>query len=165
MIPPYNACVDPCYLHWSVPAFFFFLMLRRPPRPTLFPYTTLFRSANARDVAHGVIVQRHLSAGTPHIHNGRLAGDNDSFFYGADTHFRVAGDDARTADEEPVALQGSESGQRKSNHVRPRPQILDAVLTTAVGHGRAYFLDEHGTGRLDSYSRQNARGRVPHDAC
>src|SRR2546429_4260238 len=27
--------------------FFFFLMIRRPPRSTLFPYTTLFRSANA----------------------------------------------------------------------------------------------------------------------
>src|SRR2546422_4999267 len=25
-------------------AFFFFLMIRRPPRSTLFPYTTLFRS-------------------------------------------------------------------------------------------------------------------------
>src|SRR6185503_21121024 len=25
--------------------FFFFLMIRRPPRSTLFPYTTLFRSA------------------------------------------------------------------------------------------------------------------------
>src|SRR6266852_3622976 len=28
---------------------FFFLMIRRPPRSTLFPYTTLFRSAGARD--------------------------------------------------------------------------------------------------------------------
>src|SRR5260370_22118907 len=27
--------------------FFFFLMIRRPPRSTLFPYTTLFRSKNA----------------------------------------------------------------------------------------------------------------------
>src|SRR2546429_4646324 len=26
--------------------FFFFLMIRRPPRSTLFPYTTLFRSLN-----------------------------------------------------------------------------------------------------------------------
>src|SRR5260370_23039667 len=26
--------------------FFFFLMIRRPPRSTLFPYTTLFRSSN-----------------------------------------------------------------------------------------------------------------------
>src|SRR5258708_11714386 len=28
--------------------FFFFLMIRRPPRSTLFPYTTLFRSAMPR---------------------------------------------------------------------------------------------------------------------
>src|SRR3712207_7785367 len=29
-------------------SFFFFLMIRRPPRSTLFPYTTLFRSLQAR---------------------------------------------------------------------------------------------------------------------
>src|SRR5471032_3467711 len=29
--------------------FFFFLMIRRPPRSTLFPYTTLFRSIRRRD--------------------------------------------------------------------------------------------------------------------
>src|SRR3989442_13492624 len=28
----------------SMNVFFFFLMIRRPPRSTLFPYTTLFRS-------------------------------------------------------------------------------------------------------------------------
>src|SRR6266478_6666055 len=28
--------------------FFFFLMIRRPPRSTLFPYTTLFRSSAGR---------------------------------------------------------------------------------------------------------------------
>src|SRR5260221_920360 len=28
--------------------FFFFLMIRRPPRSTLFPYTTLFRSPGGR---------------------------------------------------------------------------------------------------------------------
>src|SRR5256885_11998483 len=30
--------------------FFFFLMIRRPPRSTLFPYTTLFRSREQHDV-------------------------------------------------------------------------------------------------------------------
>src|SRR3954469_1243742 len=30
------------------PWFFFFLMIRRPPRSTLFPYTTLFRSCGGR---------------------------------------------------------------------------------------------------------------------
>src|SRR2546430_12997586 len=29
-------------------SFFFFLMIRRPPRSTLFPYTTLFRSQQQR---------------------------------------------------------------------------------------------------------------------
>src|SRR5256885_12064447 len=32
---------------------FFFLMIRRPPRSTLFPYTTLFRSLDVRDGALG----------------------------------------------------------------------------------------------------------------
>src|SRR5256885_8946411 len=31
---------------------FFFLMIRRPPRSTLFPYTTLFRSGAADQVVH-----------------------------------------------------------------------------------------------------------------
>src|SRR2546426_7632734 len=31
----------------TLPFFFFFLMIRRPPRSTLFPYTTLFRSTVA----------------------------------------------------------------------------------------------------------------------
>src|SRR5260370_32520857 len=30
---------------WTLISFFFFLMIRRPPRSTLFPYTTLFRSS------------------------------------------------------------------------------------------------------------------------
>src|SRR3712207_8711281 len=30
--------------HACITSFFFFLMIRRPPRSTLFPYTTLFRS-------------------------------------------------------------------------------------------------------------------------
>src|SRR2546422_7005811 len=34
--------------------FFFFLMIRRPPRSTLFPYTTLFRSEAVDDRGHGV---------------------------------------------------------------------------------------------------------------
>src|SRR3954465_3834231 len=36
--------------------FFFFLMIRRPPRSTLFPYTTLFRSRNCTGGAIGLWV-------------------------------------------------------------------------------------------------------------
>src|SRR2546425_11633263 len=41
-----------CYVHdWyhTQSPFFFFLMIRRPPRSTLFPYTTLFRSRGATE--------------------------------------------------------------------------------------------------------------------
>src|SRR2546422_2269484 len=34
---------------WQCRDFFFFLMIRRPPRSTLFPYTTLFRSVQTSD--------------------------------------------------------------------------------------------------------------------
>src|SRR2546426_10945193 len=37
---------------------FFFLMIRRPPRSTLFPYTTLFRSIDDIRVAEQIIKKR-----------------------------------------------------------------------------------------------------------
>src|SRR2546422_10878858 len=40
-------CVHPALL-------FFFLMIRRPPRSTLFPYTTLFRSLLDRRIARAL---------------------------------------------------------------------------------------------------------------
>src|SRR5260221_2068498 len=39
----------------ALSVFFFFLMIRRPPRSTLFPYTTLFRSLHVIAQAGGVI--------------------------------------------------------------------------------------------------------------
>src|ERR1017187_10861740 len=39
--------------------FFFFLMIRRPPRSTLFPYTTLFRSAqHPRSICSALLGRR-----------------------------------------------------------------------------------------------------------
>src|SRR6266540_7093292 len=45
--------------------FFFFLLIRRPPRSTLFPYTTLFRSRRAAGApgAAGWRGPRHAAAG------------------------------------------------------------------------------------------------------
>src|SRR5256885_9684747 len=52
---------------------FFFLMIRRPPRSTLFPYTTLFRSATAtrsrrRDMALAERAETPQSCGD-HVSN------------------------------------------------------------------------------------------------
>src|SRR2546427_8643611 len=41
--------------------FFFFLMIRRPPRSTLFPYTTLFRSLVHREAVDGVALTQALA--------------------------------------------------------------------------------------------------------
>src|SRR5437764_13068436 len=46
---------------------FFFLMIRRPPRSTLFPYTTLFRS-EAERAAQALGVHLRLNAGLPDAH-------------------------------------------------------------------------------------------------
>src|SRR5256885_13235598 len=61
------------YLHRSF-VFFFFLMIRRPPRSTLFPYTTLFRSSGlelvrerSRALAANVRDQEVLHAGRPEL--------------------------------------------------------------------------------------------------
>src|SRR2546429_6241843 len=42
---------------------FFFLMIRRPPRSTLFPYTTLFRSHGRRELALGTILGQSRDLG------------------------------------------------------------------------------------------------------
>src|SRR3712207_8836119 len=41
-------------MDFVVTGVFFFLMIRRPPRSTLFPYTTLFRSHAAGHVGHQI---------------------------------------------------------------------------------------------------------------
>src|SRR5438034_1922925 len=45
--------------------FFFFLMIRRPPRSTLFPYTTLFRSRHAS--GPGSLTERGLRSVAPRL--------------------------------------------------------------------------------------------------
>src|SRR2546430_4311603 len=62
-----------CFLHVFC-FFFFFLMIRRPPRSTLFPYTTLFRSGKIKDrhvaeVEDGVTSHEILSR-----HDGQSSG-------------------------------------------------------------------------------------------
>src|SRR5690606_41387976 len=50
------ALVSPCACFFVL-SFLFFLMLRRPPRSTLFPYTTLFRSHDGAPHAPQALVE------------------------------------------------------------------------------------------------------------
>src|SRR5947209_8868570 len=45
--------------------FFFFLMIRRPPRSTLFPYTTLFRSRGSSGNTSGAHQSGTVAPGLP----------------------------------------------------------------------------------------------------
>src|SRR3712207_8920629 len=78
--------------------FFFFLMIRRPPRSTLFPYTTLFRSLYAR--AYGRLPDDLVSS---------LTGLTEG------AHFPVAAD-ARYADD-IATRQAIRESDRKSTRL------------------------------------------------
>src|SRR5256885_7042823 len=41
--------------------FFFFLMIRRPPRSTLFPYTTLFRSSGFESYRYRPVLEKQIA--------------------------------------------------------------------------------------------------------
>src|SRR3989475_7000222 len=60
--------------------FFFFLMIRRPPRSTLFPYTTLFRSQlmleNSRWDLPDADVERHMAVAFEYVMEA--LGDRDA---------------------------------------------------------------------------------------
>src|SRR3712207_7716900 len=56
--------------------FFFFLMIRRPPRSTLFPYTTLFRSVGVEAAGRGLSTGEHgasLAEGRLGVLHGALS--------------------------------------------------------------------------------------------
>src|SRR3712207_9503494 len=63
-------CVDYRNYDTRVDLVFFFLMIRRPPRSTLFPYTTLFRSCRGDEGGRRGDIERLRPATGPHnIHH------------------------------------------------------------------------------------------------
>src|SRR5215204_1194828 len=58
--------------------FFFFLMIRRPPRSTLFPYTTLFRSRRDGDGVNSAVLEIVTFETGPLQENAYLLVDRDS---------------------------------------------------------------------------------------
>src|SRR3712207_5281229 len=99
---------------------FFFLMIRRPPRSTLFPYTTLFRSEDDREPDEDDVDQRHGSAA--HGHDAGLAE--------RDVEGAVEGVVARGGDREldglalPRREQRDLLGDRLRAGVRAEPQVV-----------------------------------------
>src|SRR2546430_4282883 len=102
---------------------FFFLMIRRPPRSTLFPYTTLFRSR--RDLDDGSGARRRI--------HGQ---DLDEGF-----HPRSHGPPRRLEDRKSTRLNSSHSQisyavfclKKKKIQIQPREVTLDHSATRSRG--------------------------------
>src|SRR2546422_11316671 len=121
---------------------FFFLMIRRPPRSTLFPYTTLFRSAPRQlfvppfqemdDIPHGLRVSL---AGLP-TRAGRVA---------AVDRVLDAGSLERAVDRDRAGAQGEELPREPEGLAHRGGRIEGAVVLRAVplhppGHHQPWKL-------------------------
>src|SRR2546430_2956343 len=94
-------------------------MIRRPPRSTLFPYTTLFRS-HAPDDDHGQVVDGHEQAERVGEHDARVVGHE------APGHARVEGaDDER---EQLVAVEAHAEDRKSTRLNSSHSQISYAVF-------------------------------------
>src|SRR3712207_7454067 len=69
---------------------FFFLMIRRPPRSTLFPYTTLFRSQHVSATGAQCEARRNLASSTSKPGEKEVgdvrAGDQQHATHGREQH-------------------------------------------------------------------------------
>src|SRR3712207_9312265 len=116
-----NALVDPYRGQASVfISFFFFLMIRRPPRSTLFPYTTLFRS-NV-DLPHArepdALKDAAPAPRTKLRHSRRLAGYGYGFTLPRELPGRVARPLPRSA-------------RRRRRAARPLPRLVRGQIGRA----------------------------------
>src|SRR3989454_4982093 len=112
---------------------FFFLMIRRPPRSTLFPYTTLFRSPRgaahtSRPVRGAAICSRHQAAGGA---PGRRAGP-------------------RSGTRRPRPAPGGRASARADGRLS-RPRIAHRDERAPARRGRAVLAGalEGGSGQVD----------------
>src|SRR2546425_11039564 len=83
----------------SCASFFFFLMIRRPPRSTLFPYTTLFRSV----ADHLTAVERAVPAGDPLHEQARVLVDEDAHAFACATARFTARSEEHTSELQSLA--------------------------------------------------------------
>src|SRR5438876_3772349 len=88
---------------------FFFLMLRRPPRSTLFPYTTLFRS--------DLFVSIHV--------NAMPAGKRQTAVNGVETYFLS---DAKTEDQKRVAEMENDRSEEHTSELQSPVHLVCRLL-------------------------------------
>src|SRR2546427_8015093 len=95
--------------------FFFFLMIRRPPRSTLFPYTTLFRS-------------RHRGARGPGRRRDREDGDGARLSGAAHRHRGGGAHDLRGLQGERLAVRGTGRSEEHTSELQSQSNLVCRLL-------------------------------------
>src|SRR3712207_7566272 len=101
-------------------SYFFFLMIRRPPRSTLFPYTTLFRSAWRRGCCGDDAGGRSMTAWTSETWDSYVRGHSKATYLQVEPWTRV-----KAADRKSTRLNSSHANisyavfclKKKTKHV------------------------------------------------
>src|SRR5256885_13095281 len=89
---------------------FFFLMIRRPPRSTLFPYTTLFRSEDSKGDAY---LRGNFDLGEGKYHVDWLMRDRNEHFCSSSWDVEAA----LPAKDKDMALEDRKSTRLNSSHL------------------------------------------------
>src|SRR6266571_484485 len=105
---------------------FFFLMIRRPPRSTLFPYTTLFRSPGWPPCARGRFARHNAAPSVPRDRKStRLNSSHMSISYAVfclkkkKYHLRQIGAEAVIATQLEIEGEAAQREQRMDIHAPP----------------------------------------------
>src|SRR2546430_17274366 len=126
--------------------FFFFLMIRRPPRSTLFPYTTLFRSLlGPRPVVLGRVDgdAEHLG-----VHSVKLL-----------ALIPVPGEFGRSAGRVGLDVEGEDHGAPAPDHFGQRRRLPRLVGQREVRRPRAHGERGLTLGRPGPRRREEAQER------
>jgi hypothetical protein len=118
-------------------------------------------SARAGVLRIGVAIDDELRGVVADVH-GRCAGDRDGFLERADLEFGADRRVERALQDDAVAPDGLEPGQREGDAIGPGRQIDNAVVARGIGHRGAGLLDERRAGRFHGDARQHGAARVLH---
>src|SRR5271163_1065900 len=155
-------------------AYFFFLMIRRPPRSTLFPYTTLFRSHPLLRVS----ARRGGDADPrPAPEPGRPGGDrkstrlnssHDQISYAVFCLKQKTSGKSGASPDEPISLEDHHDESRLAQRRADKWMIVGAAL---MGMWAPFFFNDTATTEIYTLSLHDAlpilssRGRSTRSRC
>src|SRR3712207_4602661 len=114
---------------------FFFLMIRRPPRSTLFPYTTLFRSTGqVGRVVREILAERNFPVAELRLFASARSAGTTLPWGGAE----IPVEDASTADPTGLDIAIFSAGASTSKAQAPR---FAAASVTVIDNSSAYRRD------------------------